>query len=264
MSTTEHKMQERLTQLLRELRLPAIRHGYQEASRQARSNTMSYEAFLLALCEAEHQERLDNRIERYTRQSGLPREKTLAALDLERMGHKTAVQLRTLLEGDFLQRRENVLAFGNPGSGKTHLLCAIGHELIQAGRRIYFTQCSMLVQHLLRAKRDLRLERALKTLSRYEAIIIDDIGYIQQDRDEMEVLFALFAHRYERGSILLSSNLPFSQWERIFKDPMTTAAAIDRIIHHSVIFELNLPSYRMHQAQQHSAWETEASDINTS
>lgn len=262
MNTTEHKMQERLTQLLRELRLPAIRQGYPESAREARSNAMSYEAFLLSLCELENQERLEHRIERHLRQSCLPREKTLAALDVARMGHKTAVQLRTLLEGDFLQRNENVLAFGNPGSGKTHLLCAIGHELIQAGHRIYFAQCSLLVQQLLRAKRDLRLERSLKALSRYEAIIIDDIGYVQQDRDEMEVLFELFSHRYERGSILLSSNLPFSQWERIFKDPMTTAAAIDRIIHHSVIFELNLPSYRRQHAQQQNAREKELQEEN--
>ena len=146
--------------------------------------------------------------------------------------------------------RENVLAFGNPGSGKTHLLCAIGQELIHQGRRIYFTPCSLLVQDLLIAKRDLKLGRLLKRLLKYDALIIDDIGYVQQNREEMEVLFVLLAERYERGSVMLTSNLPFSKWEKIFKDPMTTAAAIDRLVHHSVILELNLTSYRLEESNK--------------
>ena len=108
----------------------------------------------------------------------------------------------------------------------------------------------MLVQELLRAKRDLRLERVIKKLHKFEALIIDDLGYVQQSREEMEVLFTLLSERYERGSVLVSSNLPFSKWEQIFKDPMTTAAAIDRLIHHSVIIELNIPSYRLEEAKK--------------
>ena len=126
----------------------------------------------------------------------------------------------------------------------------LGDQLVRQGRAVCFTTCQLLVQELLRAKRDLRLERLLKTLHKYEALIIDDLGYVQQSREEMEVLFTLLAERYERGSVLLSSNLPFSKWEQIFKDPMTTAAAIDRLIHHSVIIELNLLSYRLEEAQQ--------------
>ena len=133
---------------------------------------------------------------------------------------------------------------------KTHLLCAIGHSLIQQGHKVYFSTCSLLVQELLRAKRDLVLEKTLKKLAGYEALIIDDIGYVQQNREEMEVLFTLLAHRYERGSVMLTSNLAFSKWESIFKDPMTTAAAIDRLVHHSVILELNLSSYRIEAAKQ--------------
>ena len=141
------------------------------------------------------------------------------------------------------------MVFGNPGSGKTHLLCAIGQKLVRQSRPIYFTSSSLLVQKLLGAKRDLDLARVLKKLSRYQAIIIDDIGYVQQSREEMEVFFTLLAERYERGSVMLTSNLAFSKWERIFKDPMTTAAAIDRLVHHSVILELNLPSYRLKEAE---------------
>ena len=112
-----------------------------------------------------------------------------------------------------------------------------------------FTSCEMLVQELLIAKRDLKLSRLIKRYARYEGIIIDDLGYIRQTREEMEVVFTLLAERYERGSVLLTSNLPFSKWEGIFKDPMTTAAAIDRLVHHSIIVELNIPSYRLEQAQ---------------
>jgi len=174
---------------------------------------------------------------------------------MSRLPSMLAAQVNALLEGSFVERSENVLAFGNPGSGKTHLLCAIAQELIhRQGRRLLFTPCSLLVQQLLVAKRDLKLPRLLKGLSKYDVLIIDDIGYVEQNREEMEVLFILLADRYERGSLMITSNLPFSKWERIFKDPMTTAAAIDRLVHHSIILELNLPSYRL----EHSTANKEA------
>ena len=174
----------------------------------------------------------------------------LASFELKRLSAKLKRQVQTLLEGGFVDRCENVLAFGNPGSGKTHLLAAIAHEMIQQRRRVYYQPCSLLVQELLIAKRDLKLSRVLKKFGRYDVLVIDDIGYVQQSREEMEVLFTLLADRYERGSVMLTSNLPFSKWEAIFKDPMTTAAAIDRLVHHSVILELNMPSYRLASAKQ--------------
>lgn len=250
MSKSTDTMSARLTAHLKELHLPTVRNRFEKLAETARQEDMSYEAYLLALCQGECEVRRQNRIERFLRESRLPREKTLEALDLKRLGRKVRLQVDTLVEGSFLDRRENILAFGNPGSGKTHLLCAIGQQLIHAGRRVYFTPCSLLVQELLRAKHDLKLDRFIKRLTKFDALIIDDIGYVQHDRDEMEVLFTLLAERYERGSIMLTSNLPFSQWERIFKDPMTTAAAIDRLIHHSVILELNLSSYRMEHAKK--------------
>ena len=190
--------------------------------------------------------RRQNRIQRLLRESKLPLEKSLEAFEMSRLSSMLAAQLNALLEGSFVERSENVLAFGNPGSGKTHLLCAIAQELIhRQGRRLLFAPCSLLVQQLLVAKRDLKLPRFLKALSKYDVLMIDDIGYVEQNREEMEVLFILLAERYERGSLMISSNLPFSKWERIFKDPMTTAAAIDRLVHHSIILELNLPSYRL-------------------
>lgn len=242
-----------LNEYLKELHLPAIRRVFEENVRRATQETLSYEQFLLELVERECQERRAHRIERLLRSSRLPLDKTLDTFDLKRVPAKAARQVKTLTDGTFLDRRENVLAFGNPGSGKTHLLSALGQELIRRGRRVTFTTCQRLVQDLLRAKKELELNRAIKRLAYYEALVIDDIGYVQQSREEMEVLFTLLAERYERGSVLLTSNLPFSKWESIFKDPMTTAAAIDRLVHHSVIVELNVPSYRVEQAKRKKA-----------
>jgi DNA replication protein DnaC len=159
-----------------------------------------------------------------------------------------------------VDRHENVLVFGQPGSGKTHLLCALGQELVRSGRKLLFWSTELLVQELLAAKRDLKLSRVLKRLAGYEVLILDDLGYVQQSREEMEVLFVLLAERYERGSVMLTSNLPFSGWESIFKDPMTTAAAIDRLVHHSVIVELNIPSYRAEAAKKAKQGRTETNE----
>ena len=244
-----------LNAYLKELHLPMIRRSFEEKARQATQETLSYQQFLLELVELECQERRAHRIERLLRSSRLPLDKTLDNFDMQRLPARAARQVKTLADGTFLDRRENVLAFGNPGSGKTHLLSALGQELIRQGRRVTFTTCQRLVQDLLRAKKELELNRAIKKLSYYEALVIDDIGYVQQSREEMEVLFTLLAERYERGSVLITSNLPFSKWESIFKDPMTTAAAIDRLVHHSVIVELNVASYRVEQAKTKRAGE---------
>ena len=230
--------------------MPTIREEYEPAAQRARQESSSYERYLLDLTERECEARRSNRIERHLRESRLFLEKSLSTLDLKRLPPKAAQQVRFLLEGDFVGRCENVLIFGNPGSGKTHVACAIGQEMIRAGRKVMFTSCGLLVQDLLAAKRDLKLRGLLKKISRYQVVILDDIGYVQYGREEMEVLFALLADRYERGSVVLTSNLAFSGWETIFKDPMTTAAAIDRLVHHSVILELNVPSYRAEQAKK--------------
>jgi DNA replication protein DnaC len=159
-------------------------------------------------------------------------------------------QLPTLCEGGFVERGDNVLAFGLPGRGKSHVVCAIGHELVRRGRRVLFVPTFGLVQRLLIAKRDLRLERELHALDAFDAVILDDIGYVQQSREEMEVLFTFLAERYERRSVIITSNVVFSQWDRIFKDPMTTAAAIDRLVHHSIILEMDGPSVRAEAAKK--------------
>jgi DNA replication protein DnaC len=238
-----------LTERLKELHLPAFRECFSEEADRARKSSLSYERFLLELSDREAEARRQNRTERLLRASKLPPGKTFETFDMARMPARVASQVKVLSDGTFLERAENVLAFGNPGSGKSHLLSAIGHELVYQGKRVFYTPCSLLVQDLLVAKRDLRLAKALKKLSRFDALVVDDIGYVQHDRDEMEVLFTLLADRYERKSMMLTSNLPFSKWETIFKDPMTTAAAIDRLVHHSVILELNIKSYRLEHSK---------------
>ncbi len=239
-----------LNDCLKTLRLSSLKEIYDSEAENMSREGLGYQEYLLQLLKTECDNRRNNRIERSLRESKLPLSKTLSSFDRNRLPQKLKHQLNVILEGSFLERKENILAFGNPGSGKTHLLCAVGQELILQGYRVYFSSCSLLIQELLREKKELRLDRMLNKLSKFDAIILDDIGYIQQSREEMEVFFTLLAHRYERGSLMITSNLKFSKWETIFKDPMTTAAAIDRLVHHSIILELNLPSYRLEQAKK--------------
>ena len=249
---------EQIVQFLKQLHMPTIRRNYEQLADQARKESFSYEQYLLELLTLECDVRRQNRVARNLRASKLPPSKTFDNFDKNRLPAKVAAHLNVLIDGSFLNRCENVLAFGNPGSGKTHLVCAIGHELIDQGRKVLFISCSQLVQDLLIAKRDLEMTKLLKKLSRYDTVIIDDIGYVQQSRQEMEVLFTFLADRYERGSLMITSNLPFSKWEQIFKDPMTAAAAIDRLVHHSVILELNIDSYRMEAAMKNKSKKPDA------
>jgi DNA replication protein DnaC len=219
---------------LKALHLPTIRQSFLQQAELARREGQSYEQYLLDLLQQECEVRTHNRIARFLRESKLPLEKSLEMFDRTRLSPHLNALVATLAEGAFLDRAENVLAFGPPGSGKTHVLCGIAQALIYQGRRILFTPANLLVQDLLVAKRDLSLSRLLKRLAKYDALLLDDIGYVQHSREEMEVLFALLAHRYERSSVMITSNLPFSGWEAIFKDAMTTAAAIDRLVHHCV------------------------------
>ena len=239
-----------LPMLLKSFKLPTFVREYAAMAEQAAREGQTHPAYLLALATLEGQERNERRLQRLMEESQLPREKNLATFDLGRLSPKARTTFNALRDGSFLDRAENVLAFGNPGTGKTHLLCALGQELVRQGRPVLFAPTFKIVQKLLAAKRDLRLAAELKRLDRFEAILLDDLGYVQQGREEMEVLFTLLAERYERRSVLITSNLVFSKWDQIFKDPMTTAAAIDRVVHHAVILELNMESYRAQAARE--------------
>lgn len=210
-----------------------------------------YEATLPLLAEIfeiEHQDRWERRMQRLLRAAKLPPGKRLETFDDTRLARPLARQIRELARGAFLEQAINVLAFGLPGTGKTHVACALGHALVELGHSVLFVPTFKLVQDLLVAKRELELPRALRKLDNFELLILDDIGYVQQGAEEVEVLFTLMAERYERRSMLITSNLVFSEWDRIFKNPMTTAAAIDRLVHHSVILEFDVASYRTQSA----------------
>lgn len=247
-----------LEALLRKLKLPSFLACYRDAAEQAEKNGWGFEQFLQHLAEQEIHDRERRRIERLLRQSNLPLEKSLATLKPELLTQVVRRRLPHLCEGEFVARAENVLAFGLPGRGKTHLCCAIGHELVKRGIAVLFMKTYELVQRLLRARRDLVLERELSKLDHFDVVILDDIGYVQQEREEMEVLFTFLAERYERRSVVITSNLVFSQWDRIFKDPMTTQAAIDRLVHHAVILELKGPSIRNEDAKRRKAEESDS------
>jgi DNA replication protein DnaC len=236
--------------LLRELNLPAFLAQAQPLAIEAERSSWSFSRYLYTLAELELQERHQRRIQRRRKESGLPANKTLTTLQVACLPEPVRRQLPTLGEGHFVDTAQNVLAFGLPGRGNTHVLCAVGHALVERGYRVLFTPAYQLVQRLLAAKQALRLEKELHKLDGFAAIILDDIGYLQQSRAEMEVLFTFLAQRYERKSVLISSNLVFSQWDRIFHDPMTTAAAIDRLIHHAIILEMTGPSFRTEQAKE--------------
>ena len=250
MKKKQRNLKESLAVLLRALRLPTFVAMFIETAEQAEKKGWTFDAYLHHLATAELEDRKQRRIVRHLKRASLPEGKTLATLKLDKLPAKIQRQLPTLCEGAFVDKAENVLAFGLPGRGKTHVLCAIAHELIHRGYKVLFIPAYQLVQHLLVAKRELLLDKTLQRLDRYDVVLVDDIGYIQQDREEMEVLFTFLSQRYERRSVMISSNLVFSQWDRIFKDPMTTAAAIDRVVHHSIILEMTGPSIRNEEAAQ--------------
>jgi len=237
--------------MLRSLRLPAIHREYANIANQATANDWGFEQYLKVLLELEMTERTERRIERLLKRSGLPEGKSLATLDQKLIPLKVRRQIPELADGGFVERGANVLAFGLPGRGKTHLLAGIARELVvKKGYAVLFTSTHRLVEQLLVAKRELEIEKMFKKLDRFEVVVLDDIGYVQQSREEMEVLFTFLSERYERRSLMITSNLVFSEWDKIFKDPMTTAAAIDRLVHHSTILELDNESYRAQQAKQ--------------
>jgi DNA replication protein DnaC len=239
-----------LTTLLRGLKLHAMADHVSDVAVKAARANLSHEAFLYELVRLEQEQRTQRRIERLRRESGVPREKTFATLDLASYAPLVRQQVERLRRGEFVTQAVNVVAVGPPGVGKSHLLASVAHALMQQGVAVLWSSTAQLMQRLLAAKRDLRLPQELAKLDRFACLVLDDIGYVQHDQDEMEVLFTLLSERYERRSVMLSTNLVFSEWTRIFKHPLTTVAAIDRVVHHSVILDLmGMPSYRAQAAR---------------
>jgi DNA replication protein DnaC len=253
-----------LQTMLQSLKLTTMASTCSEIALKAAKEGLSHEAFLYELARLECEQRQSRRLERRLQQSGLPREKTFRTLQLERLGMPLRLHLERLRSGAFVQEASNVIAVGPPGVGKSHLACALGHDLILQGHTVLWTTTAALVQRLLAAKRDLHLPQELARLDRCACLILDEIGYVQHDRDEMEVLFTLLAERYEQGSVIITTNLVFSAWDRIFKDPMTTLAAIDRVVHHSTILDMTgVQSFRAQQAHEQQRQLPEAKPVLT-
>jgi DNA replication protein DnaC len=249
-ATFTPQMGNRIAEMLSAFKLPTL--AAELVRRFVEAGRADVLPLLLDVFELEAHDRRERRVDRLRRASKLPPGKTFDTMHDARLPRPLVQKLRELATGNFLERADNVLCFGLPGVGKSHAACALGHALVQEGRSVFFAPAYEMVQELLAAKRDLQLPRALRRLDVFELLILDDIGYVQQNPDEAEVLFTLMAERYERRSMLLTSNLVFSQWERIFKNPMTTAAAIDRLVHHSVILEFDVPSFRTEDARKRS------------
>lgn len=246
----EASLKASLDNALKRLRMPAALKEYSSIASQALQQQCSYEQYLLNVSKRELDERTNNRIKYLLKQAKFPKVKTLSDFDFS----KTEIQKEAILQicsGNFLADAENIIFFGCPGSGKTHLATSIGRELCLKGRKVLFhTGCSLL-QELVKAKNNLTLTRFFKKLESYELVIIDELGYIPFDKTEGDLLFQFISHRYEQKSLLITTNLAFSEWDSLFKDEMVATAAIDRLVHHSQIFNFSeYSSYREEQAKK--------------
>ncbi len=244
----------RLPLLLGELRLPAIGRLWAEMAERSDREGWPAARFLSALAELEMAERARRRIERHLADARLPPDKTLDGFDFAHVPMLSRARVAALASGDaWLGKGKNLLLFGPPGAGKTHVAAALGRALVENGYRVLFTRTTELVQRLQAARQDLALEAALAKLDRYGLLVLDDLSYVRKDQAETSVLFELISKRYERRSMMITANQPFGEWNKVFPDPAMTIAAIDRLVHHSVVVEMNVESYRQRAATSRKA-----------
>lgn len=249
MSTANTVDTARLNLLLNELRLPAVKVLWPQFAEQSDKEGWPAARFLATIAEHEIAERGRRRVERHLVEARLPAGKTFDNFDFEAVPMISKAQVSALAAGDsWLGKGANLLLFGPPGGGKSHLAAAIGLALIENGWRVLFTRTTDLVQKLQVARRELNLEAAINRLDRFDLLILDDLAYVTKDQAETSVLFELISARYERRSMMITANQPFGEWNKVFPDPAMTLAAIDRLVHHSTIVEMNVESYRRRTA----------------
>jgi DNA replication protein DnaC len=237
--------------LLKELRLSAIAKTWPSMAEKSIKEAWEPAQFLAELCELETNHRYENRLKRLLKESQLPIGKQISQYDFSEVSGVTAQQLQQKIsQREWLTQGHNLMLFGASGLGKTHIAAAIGHALIAQSIRVKFTNSTALVQQLQKAREVFSLDEALKKLDKYELLILDDIGYVKKTDSESQVLFELIAHRYERNSLLITTNQAFSEWDGIFGDNMMTVAAIDRLVHHADIYKIEGDSYRKKQAMK--------------
>ena len=258
----------KLPLMLSELRLPAVARMWGEMAQRSDREGWPAARFLSTLTEIEIAERARRRIERNMADARLPPDTTLDGFDFAHVPMLSRAQVAALASGDaWLGRGKNLLLFGPPGSGKTHVSAAIGRSLVENGYRVLFTRTTELVQRLQAARQELALEAAIAKLDRYDLLMLDDLSYVRKDQAETSVLFELISKRYERRSLLITANQPFGEWDKVFPDPAMTIASIDRLVHHSTIIEMNVESYRQRAAttrkQRHDRKTTATSDTIT-
>lgn len=251
MNTANPIDEARLGIMLNELRLPTIKTLWPQFAEAADREGWPAARFLAAIAEHELAERANRRIGRHLAEAHLPPGKTLDSFAFEAVPMISKAQVMAMAAGDsWLAKGANVLMFGPPGGGKSHLAAAIGLALIENGWRVLFTRTTDLVQKLQVARRELQLEAALAKLDKFDLLILDDLAYVTKDQAETSVLFELISARYERRSVLITANQPFGEWNRVFPDPAMTLAAVDRLVHHATIFEMNVESFRRRSAME--------------
>ncbi len=240
-----------LALMLSQLRLPAIKDTWEQFTERADKEGWPAGRLLWVLAELELDERGRRRIQRHLKEAHLIAGKSLSSFDFSAVPTISPSRVRALCSNDsWLKGGHNVIIFGPPGAGKSHLASAIGLALVEGGKRVMFTRTTDLVQKLQMAHRELRLESVLEKLNRYDLLILDDLAYVRKDRDETRVLFELISNRYESRSLLITANQPFEEWKNVFPDENTAVAAVDRLVHHCVILEMNVESYRLRHAMK--------------